>query len=59
MANKTKNLKLVNDSKYRGNQNWSWNVWLESAERQKIQEKIDSIGGVTSEYTIYRNIKTC
>lgn len=36
-----------------------WNVWIESDERQKIQEKIDNIEGVTSEYTIYRNIKTC
>lgn len=36
-----------------------WNVWLESDERRQVQEKIDNIPGVTSEYTIYRNIKTC
>lgn len=36
-----------------------WNIWIESDERQKIQKKIDSLEGVTSEYTIYRNIKTC
>lgn len=35
MANKTKNLKLVNDSNYRGNQNWSWNVWLEGPAVEK------------------------
>jgi hypothetical protein len=29
MANKTQDLKLVNDSEYRGNRNWGWNVWLE------------------------------
>ncbi|MBL0712100.1 MAG: TIR domain-containing protein [Desulfosarcina sp.] len=29
MANPTENLKLVNDSNYRGNRNWGWNVWLD------------------------------
>jgi heme-degrading monooxygenase HmoA len=35
-----------------------WNIWLESDERVKIQNKIDAIQGVTSEYTIYRYLKT-
>lgn len=35
-----------------------WNVWLESNERKKIQDKIDNLQGVKTEYTIYRNIKT-
>lgn len=29
MNNSMKNLKLVNDSKYLGSKNWSWNVWIE------------------------------
>lgn len=29
MANQAENLRLVNDSKYRGSRNWRWNVWLE------------------------------
>ena len=35
-----------------------WQAWLDSGERRKIQEKIDAIDGVTSEYRIYRYIKT-
>ncbi len=35
-----------------------WYTWLESEERKKIQSKIDSIPGVTTEYSIYRYIKT-
>ncbi len=35
-----------------------WQTWFDSAERRAIQEKIDAITGVTSEYTIYRLIKT-
>lgn len=42
MVNKTKNLNLVNDSNYRGNQNWSWNVWLEGPE-----EEINNVESVT------------
>lgn len=29
MANKAEDLRLVNDSTYRGSRNWGWNVWLE------------------------------
>lgn len=29
MANKAEDLRIVNDSTYRGNRNWGWNVWLE------------------------------
>lgn len=38
MANSTKKLKLVNDSKYIGNNSWRWNVWLEglAVEQGKI-----------------------
>ena len=35
-----------------------WQTWLDSKERRMIQEKIDALPGVTSEYTIYRVIKT-
>jgi len=35
-----------------------WHTWFESEERKKIQSKIDSIPGVTTEYSIYRYIKT-
>ena len=36
----------------------SWQAWFESDERKEIQSKIDSIPGVTTEYSIYRYIKT-
>ena len=35
-----------------------WYIWFESAERKEIQSRIDSIEGVTTEYSIYRYIKT-
>jgi heme-degrading monooxygenase HmoA len=35
-----------------------WQAWLNSDKRKEIQEKIDAIEGVTSEYRIYRYIKT-
>jgi heme-degrading monooxygenase HmoA len=35
-----------------------WYTWLESDERIEIQSRIDSIEGVTTEYSIYRYIKT-
>ena len=35
-----------------------WYAWFESDERKEIQSKIDSIPGVTTEYSIYRYIKT-
>ena len=35
-----------------------WQTWFESKERKEIQSKIDSIPGVTTEYSIYRYIKT-
>ena len=35
-----------------------WQTWFESEERKKIQSKIDFIPGVTTEYSIYRYIKT-
>ena len=35
-----------------------WQIWFESEERKEIQSRIDSISGVTSEYSIYRYIKT-
>ncbi len=35
-----------------------WQAWLNSGKRKEIQEKIDAIEGVTSEYRIYRYIKT-
>ena len=35
-----------------------WQTWFESKERQEIQSRIDAIPGVTTEYSIYRYIKT-
>ena len=35
-----------------------WQAWLDSDKRREIQVKIDAIGGVESEYRIYRYIKT-
>lgn len=35
-----------------------WQTWFESKERRAIQAGIDALPGVTSEYTIYRVIKT-
>ena len=35
-----------------------WHVWFESKDRKEIQASIDAIPGVTTEYTIYRYIKT-
>lgn len=35
-----------------------WQTWFESDERKKVQALIDSIAGVTTEYAIYRFIKT-
>ncbi len=35
-----------------------WQAWFESEERIDIQSRIDSIPGVTTEYSIYRYIKT-
>jgi heme-degrading monooxygenase HmoA len=35
-----------------------WQTWFESEERKGIQSKIDSISGVTTEYSLYRYIKT-
>ena len=35
-----------------------WQAWFESEERKQIQSRIDSIPGVTTEYSIYRYIKT-
>ncbi|MBI5552067.1 MAG: antibiotic biosynthesis monooxygenase [Desulfobacterales bacterium] len=34
-----------------------WQAWIDSKERRTIQARIDELG-VTSEYTIYRVIKT-
>ena len=35
-----------------------WQTWFESEERKQIQSRIDSIEGVTTEYSLYRYIKT-
>jgi heme-degrading monooxygenase HmoA len=35
-----------------------WQTWFESEERKEIQSRIDAIPGVTTEYAIYRYIKT-
>ena len=35
-----------------------WQAWFESDERKEIQSKIDSIPGITTDYAIYRYIKT-
>ncbi|MBT8340949.1 MAG: antibiotic biosynthesis monooxygenase [Desulfatitalea sp.] len=35
-----------------------WQNWYDSDVRRSIQARIDSLAGVSSEYTIYRVIKT-
>jgi heme-degrading monooxygenase HmoA len=35
-----------------------WNTWFESEKRKEIQARIDSIPGVSTEYSVYRYIKT-
>jgi heme-degrading monooxygenase HmoA len=35
-----------------------WQAWFESPERKEIQSRIDAIPHVTTEYSIYRYIKT-
>ncbi len=35
-----------------------WKAWFESEERKEIQSNIDAIPGVTTEYSIYRYLKT-
>ncbi len=35
-----------------------WQIWFESQERKEIQSRIDAILEVTTEYSIYRYIKT-
>ena len=35
-----------------------WQTWFESEERKEIKSRIDSIPGVTTEYSLYRYIKT-
>ena len=35
-----------------------WQAWFETKSRKKIQSRIDAIAGVTTEYSIYRYIKT-
>ena len=35
-----------------------WQAWFETEDRKKIQSNIDAIPGITTEYTIYRYIKT-
>lgn len=35
-----------------------WQTWLSSGKRKEIQDRIDAIEGVTTEYRIYRYIKT-
>ena len=35
-----------------------WYAWFESDARKEIQSRIDSIEGVTTQYSIYRYIKT-
>lgn len=35
-----------------------WQTWFNSDQRKKIQAKMDQIGGVETEYRIYRYIKT-
>lgn len=35
-----------------------WQAWLDSAPRRKLQERMDAIGGIETEYRIYRYIKT-
>jgi len=36
----------------------AWQTWFESEERNEIQSRIDSIPGVTTEYSIHRYVKT-
>jgi heme-degrading monooxygenase HmoA len=35
-----------------------WQTWFETERRRNIQSSIDAIPGVTTEYSIYRYIKT-
>ncbi len=35
-----------------------WQAWFETDSRKKIQSSIDAIPGVTTDYSIYRYIKT-
>lgn len=35
-----------------------WQTWFESQERKEIQSAIDDIPGVSTEYFVYRYIKT-
>jgi len=35
-----------------------WQAWFETEGRKKIQSDIDAIPGVTTEYAVYRYIKT-
>ena len=35
-----------------------WQAWFESEERKEIQSSIDAIPGITTDYAIYRYIKT-
>ena len=35
-----------------------WQAWFETEDRKTIQASIDAIPGVTTEYAIYRYIKT-
>ena len=35
-----------------------WQAWFESEDRIKVQAEIDAIGGVTTEYAVYRYLKT-
>ena len=35
-----------------------WHTWFEGKERKEIQSRIDAIPGVTTEYCLYRYIKT-
>jgi heme-degrading monooxygenase HmoA len=35
-----------------------WQAWFGSDERKEIQSRMDAIPGVTTEYSIYRYIKT-
>jgi heme-degrading monooxygenase HmoA len=35
-----------------------WSAWFESEERKEIQARIDALPGVTTQYSVYRYIKT-
>lgn len=35
-----------------------WQAWAESEERRQIEKDIEAIGGIESDYTVYRYIKT-